>query len=274
MRTLISRFGERPVYRQLACLPFWLLLAPVPPAAGCSGAPSQAAPVAAEEPLPGGDVIAFLEKCVQRYDQQNIKGYSVILHKQERIGGKLQPSEEIECFYREKPFGVFMHWLRGQRKAESSLYVEGENGGKMLAKPAGLAGLLVPVVERDVDGADARQSGRYTMKEFGLKAAIQKTYRDWKAAKEKGTLRVQYLGVRKVHEVGDRLCYVLRRTYAEPEEDNVTDVTLYIDKENWLQVGSVLKDAGGKLIGEYLFHDLRINPEFKPDQFKRSALTS
>jgi hypothetical protein len=235
--------------------------------------PAAAAP-AAQEPLPTGDVITFLEKCVQRYQQEGIQGYRVILHKQERLGGKLQPSEDIECYFREKPYSLFMHWLRGQRKAESSLYVEGENGGKMLAKPAGVAGIFVKVAERDVDGEDARQSGRYTMKEFGFKAAIEKTYRDWKAAKEKGTLHVQYLGVRKVREAGDRLCYTLRRTCTVPEEDGVTDVTIFIDKENWLQVGSILKGSDGKLIGEYFFRDLHINPEFKPNQFKRSALTS
>jgi hypothetical protein len=260
------------VYRQLAYLPLCLLLAPEPHAAPIAVEPIRA-PSGLQERLPTDDVIAFLEKCLERYDQQQIKGYSVILHKHERIGGKLQPPEVIECFYREKPYSVFMHWLRGQRKAESSLYVEGENGGKMLAKPAGVAGLLVPVVERDVDGADARQSGRYTMKEFGLKSAIQKTCRDWKAAKEKGALRVEYLGVHKVHEAGDRLCYTLRRTCAVPEEDGVREVTIYIDKENWLQVGSILKGDDGKLIGEYMFRDLRINPQFKSNQFKRSALT-
>jgi outer membrane lipoprotein-sorting protein len=132
----------------------------------------------------------------------------------------------------------------------------------------------VKVVERDVDGEDARQSGRYTMKEFGLKIAVQKTYRDWKAAKDKGMFRVQYLGIRKVREAGNRLCYTLRRTCTVPEEEGVTEVTIYIDKENWLQVGSILKGEDGKLIGEYMFRDLRINPEFKPNQFKRSALTS
>jgi len=261
------------VYRQFAYLPLCLLLAPDPEPAAPTAAEVVAAPSVSQEPLPTGDVVTFLEKCVQRYDQQKIKGYRVILHKQERIGGKLQPSEEIECFYREKPYSVFMHWLRGQRKAESSLYVEGENGGKMLAKPTGLAGLLVPVVERDVDGADARQAGRYTMKEFGLRAAIQRTYRDWKAATEKGSSRVQYLGVRKVREVGDRLCYILRRTCVVPEESDVTDVTIYIDKENWLQVGSILRGSDGRLIGEYMFRDLRINPQFRSNQFKRAALT-
>jgi hypothetical protein len=261
------------VYRQFATLPVCLLLAAEPPLAALTSPQPPATASTTQEPLPTSDAVSFLEQCVQRYDQQKIQGYSVILHKQERIGGKLQPSEDIECCYREKPHSVFMHWLRGQRKADSSLYVAGENGGKMLAKPAGVAGLFVKVVERDVDGEDARQSGRYTMKEFGLKAAIQKTYRDWMAAKEKGTLRVQYLGVRKVREAGDRLCYTLRRTCTEPEEDDVTEVTIYIDKENGLQVGSVLKDQAGRLIGEYMFRDLHLNPEFKPDQFKRSALT-
>jgi hypothetical protein len=260
------------VYRQFPCLLFCLLVAPEPPLPLPSAAQPTTAASATQEPLPASDVVAFLEKCVQRYGQLGIQGYSVILHKQERIEGKLQPSEEIECFYREQPLSVFMHWLRGQRKAESSLYVEGENGGKMLARPAGVAGFFVKVVERDVDGEDARQSGRYTMKEFGLKFAIEKTYRDWKAAKEKGTLQVQYLGIRKVREAGDRLCYTLRRTCAEPEEDGVKEVTIYIDKENWLQVGSVLKALDGKLMGEYMFHDLHLNPQFKPDQFKRAAL--
>jgi hypothetical protein len=261
------------VYRWLASLPLCLLLMPEPFALRLDD-PLPAAAPAAHEPLPTGDVITFLKKCVQRYDQQGIQGYHVILHKQERIGGKLQPSEEIDCYFREKPYSLFMHWLRGQRKAESSLYVEGENGGKMLAKPAGLAGLFVKVAERDVDGEDARQSGRYTMKEFGLKIAILKSYRDWKAAREKGTFHVQYLGVRKLHEAGDRLCYTLRRTCPVPEDDGVTEVTIYIDKQNWLQIGATLKGEHGKLIGEYIFHDLHINPEFKPNQFKRSALTS
>jgi hypothetical protein len=261
------------VYRQLAYLSLCLLVAPEPPVALTTAEPTTASP-AVQEPLPTGDIITFLEKCVQRYEEQKIKGYSVILHKQERIGGRLQPSEEIECYYREKPYSVFMHWLHGRRKADSSLYVEGENGGKMLAKPAGLAGLLMPVVERDVDGPDARQSGRYTMKEFGLKMAIQRTYNTWKAAKEKGTSRVQYLGVRRVREAGDRLCYTLRRTWTVPDAEGITEVIIYIDKETWFQVGSILRGQDGKLVGEYMFRDLRINPQFRSKQFTRAALTS
>ena len=202
-----------------------------------------------------------------------IRGYRLIMHKQERIGTVLQPSEEIEVYFREKPHSVFMHWLRGQRKAESVLYVDGENGGQMLAKPTGIGGLFVKVAARDPEGDDAKQSGRYSLREFGLRNNMVRTIKYWKAAKEKGALEVKYLGVRKVREAGDRLCYTLRRFCKEPEDDGCTEMTFYIDKETWFRVGAVLKGEGGKLMGEYMFRDIQINPEFKPNQFKPAILS-
>ena len=43
------------------------------------------------------------------------------------------------------------------------------------AKPSGLAGKLVSVVSRDPEGPDAKQSGRYSVKTFGVKQAAQRT---------------------------------------------------------------------------------------------------
>ena len=75
-------------------------------------------------------------------------------------------------------------------------------------------------------------------------------------------------------EVGDRLCWKLKRTgYKQPEDaDGVTDLTLYVDTENWMQVGSTLKGADGRLLGEYFFRDLELNPDFKADTFTREAV--
>src|SRR5262249_50680077 len=145
---------------------------------------------------------------------------------------------------------------------------------KMLARPAGKVARMVvgDVVSRDPEGKEARQSSRYTIKEFGMKKGALRTLAAWKAARDKNALHVEFLGERKVKELGDRPCWVLRRTYDKPEEDGVTELTIYIDKEMWLQAGSVLKGEGGKLIGEYLFRDVRLNPEVKPEQFQRGAL--
>jgi hypothetical protein len=234
-----------------------------------------ALPDAAEmERLARDNPIAFLENCIRRY-KRDVKGYSLVMHKRERIDGKLQRKELIEVFFKEEPFSVYFRWLEGARKAERALYVEGENKGKMLARPNGALQRTVvgDIVERDVDGSDARQSGRYTLAEFGLKKGALRTLATWKAAKENGALHVEYLGEVKIPEAGNRVCYQLRRApYQKPEEDGITELTMYIDKETWLMVGTVLKGKNGDLIGEYYFRDIQLNPEFKEDQFTREAL--
>jgi hypothetical protein len=260
------------MYRLLACLPVCLAMVPAYPEVALEAEP-QAALVASQEPLPVKDPLAFLEKCLERYDQTGIQGYSCTFQKQERVNGKLMPSEDVEVFFRTKPHSIFMRWLRGAQRAAAVLYVEGENKNQMLVHPTGVAGTFVKVVSRDPEGAEARQAGRYPITQFGLKKTLERTIKDWKAARDKGTLQVAYLGVRKVHEAGDRLCYTIRRTIAQPEKDGLAQVTVYLDKETWFQVGTVLKGEENKLLGEYLFRDIQLNPKLKPNQFESSALT-
>ena len=259
--------------RLLICLSLCLLFAPDQPEVAPSERPATSG-TALLEPLPEKDIVTFLQNCLDHLDGQKIDGYSLMMKKQERIGGKLQASEEVEVHFRGQPHSVLMKWQKGQRRADSALYVEGENDGKLLVHPSGVAGALVKFVSRDPEGDDAKQAGRYSMKEFGLKKTAERTIAAWKKAKGDGRLTVEYQGVKKVREAGDRLCYALKRTCLSPEEDGLMEVTVYIDKETLLQVGTVLKDGEGKLIGEYMFRDIRINPKFKPEQFKRSALTT
>jgi hypothetical protein len=226
------------------------------------------------EPLPDPDPVAFLEKCLERYDRE-VQGYSATLRKHERVDGKLHPPEKIKVAFREQPFSVYMEWQQGAGRAERALYVEGANQGKMLVRPAGLLARTVAgnVVTRALDSPDVKESGRFSIKEFGLKIGMQGVLGDWKAARQRGALHVEYLGIHKVPEVGDRLCYKLRRTrYDRPEYDGIVDMTIAIDRENWLQVGSVMKDQRNELIAEYFFTNVRLNPPFRPDQFERGAL--
>jgi hypothetical protein len=265
--------GDQSMLRLWICLPICLLLSHgrFDPPASADDPPSPGASYA-QDPLPIADPVEFLQKCLDRYDQQKIQGYTDNFIKQERLAGKLQEREEIEVTFREQPHSVFMHWVKGQKRADNVLYVEGENNGMMLAHPAGLAGSFVKVVARDPEGEEAKASGRYSLKVFGLRNTAERSLKSWKTAKEKGTSRISYLGVRKVFEIGDKPCYTLRRVCDQPEEDGVSEITIYIDKETWLRAGTVLKSEDGKLMGEYLFRDVHLNPEFKPNQFTREAV--
>jgi hypothetical protein len=217
------------------------------------------------------DPVAFLEKCLARYDRE-VHGYSCILWKQERIDGRLNPPEKLQVFFRERPYSVLLRWLVGARQAQCVLYVQGQNNDKLLALPAGLLAHL-GVFEKSPTGPEAKQSGRYPITEFGIRRGMERTLKSWQPARAEGALHVEYLGLYRVPLAGDRECYKLHRTrYARPENDGVTELTAYIDRETWLQVGTVLRGAEGQLIGEYFFQDIHLNPQFAPHQFDRSAL--
>lgn len=216
--------------------------------------------------------IAFLEACIHRYDRE-VKGYRCTMHKQERLEGKLQPSEVIDAQFREQPFSVLLDWREGARMAKRTLYVKGENNDKVLVKPAGLLA-IAGVVERDPNGEDARKGSRVPITDFGIEIGTEHTLQSWKKAQAQNALHVEFLGEQKVKEVGGRVCWKLHRTHFKAPEDidGVTDLTIYVDKETWLQVGSTLKGADGQLLGEYFFSDVDLNPKFKPAVFTREAI--
>jgi hypothetical protein len=203
-----------------------------------------------------------------------VNGYTLTMQKQESINGRPRPREVIEVAYRERPHSVFMRWLEGAGRAERALYVEGENDGKLLARPkSALARRIVgDVYPVDVDGPDAAQAGRYSMKEFGLRQAAERTLAFAKADLARGEVRIEYQGVKNVKEAGNRPCHALHFIYSKPQRDDCTDAMVYIDTETWLQVGSVLRKADGGLVAAYYFRGIRLNPEFKPTQFQPAAL--
>jgi hypothetical protein len=225
------------------------------------------------EKLAREDPIAFLEKCILRY-RKEVHGYTLIMRKQEFIGGALHPKEVVEVAFREHPHSVYLRWIDGAGKAERALYVEGENNGRMLSRPCGeLARKLAgDIVEVDVEGVLARQSGRFTLNKYGINKGTERYLASWKTAQDHHVLDVEYLGILPLAEVANRPCFTFRRECRQPENDGVMEQTLFVDKESWLQLGSIIRGAGGKLIGEYYFQDIRLNPEFKPDQFKPAAL--
>jgi hypothetical protein len=271
--------------RLLICLPLCLLLGsdrltvePVAPNGKAQAAAFQdngaALPdAAAMEKFASTDPIAFLENCIRR-SVREAKVYSLVLQKQEKSNGELQSKEVIQVCFRESPYSVYFQWVEGARLAERVLYVAGENDGKLLVRPnGGLARLVAgDIVSRDVNGSEARNSGRYPMNEFGFKKAMERTLVSWKQGRNAGDLNVQYLGPQKVKELGDRECYVVKRVAKEPENDGVKESLYYFDAETWLQTGVILKDGDGKLVGAYYFRDVNLKPTFKKDQFEPTAL--
>lgn len=226
------------------------------------------------EKLAASDPVAFLEYCLRRHERE-VEGYQVTLEKQERIRGTLEKKEIIDVWFREKPHSVLFKWREGHRLAVAALYVEGENlsGGKSMIVAKPFLGFLAPR-EIDPKSPEARNSGRYPLTEFGLKFGLQRTLASWRSGKNDEALHVTYQGIRKVEELGGRSCHVFKRDrFLKPEgPDKVTEQVLYVDVENWLLVGTVLKNEKDELVARYFFRDVKLNPKFADDQFARKNL--
>jgi hypothetical protein len=210
---------------------------------------------------------AFLEACLRRYNRE-IHGYSGELRKQERLEGKVQSPEVVDFWFSEKPYSVLLKWREGIRLVRGSMYVEAENNEKVLVKPK----ILNILIDQEPDCPLARRSSRYTMKEFSIRQGTERTLHAWAAAADKCALQVEYKGVQPISELNGRKCHVLVRTCDPPEEEGVVTVEVLIDAENWLQLGSTLKDGSGTLIGKYFFPVLNVNPQFPAETFTKANL--
>lgn len=217
------------------------------------------------------DPVTMLEFCIARY-QREIQGYRAVMEKHELINGKQLPREIVNVAFREHPFSVYMKWTEGADRAEASVFVAGENNDQLIIRPKSRAARwIVSYVTRDPESPDVREVSRFSVRDFGIQKGTIRTLVAWKAAKDLGMFRFEYLGIESVKEAGGRLCYMIRRDVNPPEEDGLTQVTIAIDVETWLQVGSWLK-AGDTPIAEYHFRNIEPNPTFGPKQFKTEGL--
>ena len=222
------------------------------------------------------DPVRALAASIGQYDRE-VEGYTCTFVKQERINGKLHDIETIACDFRQSPYSVLMRWTGGKGRADAMLYVAGDNDGDLLIVPShdvakrALRVLGKHYAKRKLDSSDAREAARYPANQFGLRNAAERVYVAWKSAGDRGALRVEYQGVLDVPELGGRPCHVLHRTCLAPEEDGLTEVTVFLDAETEFQVGAVLR-AGQSPIATYYFRDLRLNPRYPAGHFSAAGL--
>jgi len=268
--------------------------------------PSAALSFATPEPLPlppGGrpsqaefdrlartDPVAMLEACVRRA-RADLTGFRAVLSKRERMGGKLYDAETIRVTCREAPFAVLMRWDTGARRVlgfsvKATRYEAGAKEPFLVHRPDAFLQKVSSVGPRD---ASARAAARMGIEESGFAHAVRRTQLAWADAEKQGTLKVEYLGIQTHPDLGDRPCHVLKRTCAgdqidpfvlsEPpvgvtetnRADSFDAVTIWIDRETWLQLGTE-QTRHGELVARYFFRVTERNPAFDKDEFSPAAL--
>lgn len=259
--------------------------------------------------------VNMLAECLKRY-QREVKGAQFVVEKQERIGGKpkhpeMPPVEIIEARVRgdvpdpdtkQTAIEVMMKWKSGAKSflgadITGTLFSErpksegGYDGKVVTWRPKAILSSLSNPVAPNTDLAKGQS--RYCIRDAGLYRTMLRTHEAWKNRQAAGELRIEYLGKQTPEKIG-RECHVIRRTCPRMEIDafelggvanndpkvvaaeGFTEVTIYIDTQRWLQVGSELfrtePDGTRVLVGAYYFRDVVLNPSFPPDAFSVETL--
>ncbi|QJW99771.1 hypothetical protein [Frigoriglobus tundricola] len=203
---------------------------------------------------------------------------------------------------------VLMKWKRGAKRPQSinfgapapiqgTLFSErpktagGLDGKVVTWRPdASIFSLGTPL---DPNNDMAKAQSRYCIRDAGLFRSMLRTHEAWKGLRTAGELDYEYVGKQTPPKIG-RECHVIKRRCPRVETDafevggepstdpkviateGFTEVTLYIDAERWLQVGTELyrtePDGTRVLVGTYYFRDVHLNPTVPPDTFTVEAL--
>ena len=102
---------------------------------------------------------------------EGLTGYTAVFSKQERIGGKLLKEQIMQLKLRHRPFSVYMKWTK-LYKGQQVLYVDGQNGGKMIVKLGGWKKRL-PALKLDPTGKTAMKENRYPITKAGVLGMIR-----------------------------------------------------------------------------------------------------
>jgi hypothetical protein len=120
----------------------------------------------------------FLEAGLRRYAE--IKDYTAILYKQERLGRNLQGVETILVKYREKPKSIYMKWLDGPWTGRELLYNESLNKTDVRVRESGLLGVIPIWI--NYNNPIAQRGSNHPAVQIGLKFLLDLNTDNYKRA--------------------------------------------------------------------------------------------
>jgi Protein of unknown function (DUF1571) len=210
-------------------------------------------PVAEEAPASSrADAKVILAKAVAKL--ATLESYQVKMRRRERVGGVVQPEEDILLSIKRKPKAVRLEWTEGFSKGREVIFSPTLDA-KMIYVHQPQTAVVVPSVKIAVDSPLVMKNSRHTIAEAGFEtilANLQKSQQD--AATARPGAGLDYKGLEKTAGVDQPCHHFIRRT-ASRETWNI-----YLDQRSMLPRLVVAENAHGDLLERYVYSDIRENP--------------
>ena len=148
---------------------------------------------------------------------QTLADYSATFVKRERVGDELTEHQYLFVKVRHQPFSVYLTFLApAALKGREAIYVEGKNGGNLLAHDTGLKDKLLGTVSIKPDGMLAMQNSRHPITEMGMLNLTGKIARVGEQALQFNESEVRYFPGAKVN---GRVCTCIQITNPKPRQE-------------------------------------------------------
>lgn len=212
------------------------------------------------------DHIALLQYAREHY-RKRVQDYSATLVKQERINNTLKPVETVDIIFKERPFSVVMSWQKNPGKVDKLLYAEGRYDNKMIVHPTGLLSWLKSA-RRNPRSKEVRQSSLRTCDQFGFYRSMNSLLQIYTLAQEQGDLRIGYVGKTMVDK---RPCIAMERLLPAKKKYPYARLVMEFDVEYLVPTAITSYDWQGRLVGRYVYKNLRFNIGLTQDMFTTEA---
>lgn len=210
---------------------------------------------------------------VLQYIDTEVKDYSCIFIKRERVDGKLTEVNYIDMQVLHDPFSVHMEFIK-PNAGQECLYVEGHNDNKLLARAHGWRGRVTGVLSLDPNGSLAMDGNRHPITKAGMRNLTNEIIHITENDMKYGECEVKVYPDAKN---GDRPTILIEVIHPKPRKEfKFHKAHLHIDRELKLPVRFEEYDwpktegAQPELIGQYLYTELKLNNGYQASDFSKS----
>ncbi len=190
-----------------------------------------------------------------------VKDYTCVMHKRERIKGKVQPYHDMFTKFR-KPMDIYMKWVGGPYTGREVMYRPGHYDNKLVAHDAGIKGIIT--VKLDPNGSLARADSNHSIEETDLGHTVQTIYNNLSRGLENNDIKLKFLGLQKI---GKMDVYVVEswmtkgKGYYSYHSINAHDVT------TGLPMKSVNYDENDELFESFEWREFKPNVGLTDEDF-------
>jgi len=186
---------------------------------------------------------------------KTLKTYSLKVSRIERIGGKLQPREDMSLSVRAEPKAVRLEWADGPNKGREVIYSSALDP-KMIFVHMANSAIPLPPMKISVDSPLVMKNSRHSITEAGLETIVEQlrnAERHEAGSSGEGDV-LEYKGLEKVAGF-DRSCnkFLIRSSSGDVW-------TIFLDTRSKLPCVVICEDKRGELIERYVYRDLVANP--------------